>query len=333
MAYIKAISYYLPETVLTNAELQQEFPDIDVNKISKLMGVTSRRISVEKTASDLALCAGKRLFAEEKIEKHEVDFLLFCTQSPDYFLPSTACVLQDKLGLSKHCGAFTFDLGCSGYVYGLAVANAFVESGLASNVLLLTGDTISHYLHPEDKNRLLFGDAASATLVSGGCVGGGLKIGETVYGSDGSGYDSLILRTHANRHMECTGNISIDENGNLRRDDYFYMNGEDIFNFTVDTVPVLVVETLKKNGLQKDDVSLFLFHQANKFMLNTLRKVCKLDKNKFYINMEETGNTTSSTIPIGLKKILLEKAMQKDAIIMIAGFGVGLSWAGTVLRF
>ena len=332
MAYIKAISYYLPENKLTNEILQEEFPNLEVVKLTKSIGVEQRSIANKNTtAADLAYEAANSLFDSYPNEKKEsIDFVIFCTQSPDYFLPSTACILQDRLKLSKQCGAFSYDLGCSGYVYGLAIANSFVDSGMAKNVLLLTGDTITHYMHPEDKNRLLFGDAGTATLISST---GLARIGKTVYGTDGSGYKSLILHNRGNRCQEITGHTKFDEHGNIQRDDYFYMDGEAIFNFTVDTIPSLINQTLKSNNLKDKDISLYLFHQANKFMLNTLRKVCKIEKDKFYINLEQSGNTTSSTIPIGLKDYIGNNIVKKTDKIMVAGFGVGLSWAATVLEF
>lgn len=278
----------------------------------------------------MAYEASCNLFNEYNIKPQLIDFIIFSTQSPDHFLPSTACILQHRLGIPTTSGAFDFDLGCSGYTYGLAIANSFIESGLAKNVLLLTGDTISKYLHEKDKNRILFGDSATATLVS---TSGFAEIGKTVYGTDGSGADNLIVRNRASRNLKLTGYEEEDAEGNIRRDDYFYMNGEAIFNFTIDTVPTLIEETAHKNQINSEDVDYYVFHQANKFMLNTIRKVCRISKEKFYINLENTGNTTSSTIPIGLKDCLNNGIIGSGQKVMVAGFGVGLSWAATILKF
>ena len=332
MAYIKAISYYLPEKVLTNEELIKEFPEWSVEKVAKKVGVNSRHIADEKeTAGDLAEKAALNLFAEYKINPKDIDFLILCTQSPDYFLPSTACVLQSKLGISTHAGAFDYNLGCSGCVYGIAMANSFVESGLAKNVLLLTAETYSKYLHPSDKsNRSIFGDAAAACLIS---EDGIAEIGSSVLGTDGSGAEKLILKTGAARQKNHTGLFSEDDEGHVRYDDYLYMDGGGIFNFTLEAVPAMMKEVLDKNGLEKENIDYFVFHQANKFMLNTIRKVCVLPKDKFYVNLEETGNTVSSTVLIGLKQCLENGIIHEGMDIMIAGFGVGLSWGGTILKF
>ncbi len=332
MAYIKAISYYLPEKVLTNEELIKEFPEWSVEKVAKKVGVNSRHIADEKeTAGDLAEKAALNLFAEYKINPKDIDFLILCTQSPDYFLPSTACVLQSKLGISTHAGAFDYNLGCSGCVYGIAMANSFVESGLAKNVLLITAETYSKYLHQSDKsNRSIFGDAAAACLIS---EDGIAEIGSSVLGTDGSGAEKLILKTGAARQKNHTGLFSEDDEGHVRYDDYLYMDGGGIFNFTLEAVPAMMKEVLDKNGLEKENIDYFVFHQANKFMLNTIRKVCVLPKDKFYVNLEETGNTVSSTVLIGLKQCLENEIIHEGMDIMIAGFGVGLSWGGTILKF
>lgn len=331
MAYLKAIAYYTPTHVVSNEELQKILTDIDVDKIAKQVGVDCRSIVDSKqTASDLALEAANRLFIEYNISPDNVDFLILCTQSPDYFYPSTACVLQDKLGIPKSAGAFDFDLGCSGFVYGLAIAKGLVHTGIASNVLLLTADTSSTYLHPEDNNRILFGDAAAAAIISNT---GFAEIGDFVLGTDGSGYENLILRTGACRNKEKTGNVRIDDSGQKCYDDYFYMNGNNIFNFTVDLIPGLINDTVTKNDITKDDIDYFVFHQANKYMLNTLRKINKIPKEKYFVDLSDTGNTTSSTIPIGLKKSIANGAIHENMHVMIAGFGVGLSWGATILSF
>lgn len=329
MAFIKALTYYLPEGIVTNEQLEVELGGVET--VSKMAGVDSRRKASEnETASDMAVKAAKKLFKEKGITPDEIDFLLYCTQSPDYFMPSTSCVIQDRLGIPTTAGAIGYDLGCSGYVYGLAIANSFVESGLAKNVLLLTADTISKYLHPQDKNRLLFGDAASATLVS---TTGIASIGSFEKGTDGKGFEHIIIRNGGNRHRELTSKSYTDGNGNIHYEDYFDMDGEAVFNFTVERIPSLIEDCLKKNNLQKEDVGYYVFHQANRYMLNTLRKINKLPKDSFFVDLSDTGNTTSSTVPIGLVKSIQAGNIHKNMNVMVAGFGVGLSWAATILKF
>lgn len=332
MAYIKGISYYLPEKVITNEELIKEFPEWSVDKVAKKVGVYSRHVAGEnETAGDMAEKAALRLFDEYKISPNEIDFVLLCTQSPDYFLPSTACILQNRLGIPTSAGALDYNLGCSGCVYGLAMAKGLIAGGIAKNILLLTAETYNKYLHPSDKsNRSIFGDGAAACLIS---TEGFAKIGEFSLGTDGSGAENLILETGAARKKEVTGKNTVDEDGHQKYDDYLYMNGSAIFNFTLDAVPVMLKKILEKNHLEKEQIDYFVFHQANKFMLNTIRKVCVLPKEKFYVNLEETGNTVSSTVLIGLKQCLDSGTINKNMKVMVSGFGVGLSWGGTVLIF
>lgn len=332
MAYIKGISYYLPEKVVTNEELLKEFPEWSVDKVASKVGVNSRHVASEnETAGDMAEKAARRLFEEYDVDPKYIDFVLLCTQSPDHFLPSTACILQDRLGIPTSAGALDYNLGCSGCVYGMAMGKSFVDSGMAKNVLLLTAETYNKYLHPSDKsNRSIFGDGAAACLIS---TEGFAEIGSCVLGTDGSGAKHLIVKTGAARYKQSTGIVTIDEDGHERFDDYLYMNGSAIFNFTLDAVPAMMARILEKNNMQKDDVDYYIFHQANKFMLNTIRKVCVLPKDKFYVNLEETGNTVSSTVLIGLKQNLDAGTIKPEMKVMVTGFGVGLSWGGTILKF
>lgn len=204
-------------------------------------------------------------------------------------------------------------------------------AGIARNILLLTSETYNKYLHPQDKsNRSIFGDGAAACLISSD---GMAEIGDFVMGTDGSGAENLIVKTGASRYKNRTGYSDEDDEGHLRYDDYLYMNGGAIFNFTLDAVPLMLKQALEKNAIKKEEIDYFVFHQANKFMLNTIRKVCVLPKEKYYINLSETGNTVSSTVLIGLKDCLTNEIIHKDMQVMIAGFGVGLSWASTVLKF
>jgi 3-oxoacyl-[acyl-carrier-protein] synthase-3 len=329
--YIKAISYYLPEKTVSNDDLIKEFPEWSVEKVAAKIGVNSRHLAApNETAGDMAEKAARKLFEEYDIKPDEIDFILLCTQSPDYFLPTTACIIQHKLKIPTGAGALDFNLGCSGYVYGLAIAKGLIASNTAKNILLLTAETYSKYLHPLDKsNRSIFGDGASATLVS---TTGFASVGNFVLGTDGKGVENLIVRTGASREQVKRNDIRNDENGTIQSSDFLYMNGSEIFNFTLDTIPALIQETLQSNELEKKDINLFVFHQANKFMLDTLRKVCAIPKNIFYINLGNTGNTVSSTIPIALKQALQSHIITDKMNILIAGFGVGYSWGGCVLR-
>lgn len=330
-AYIKALSYYLPDSVLTNEELVKEFPEWTVEKVANKVGVDTRHIAaVGETAGDMAEQAAHKLFDEWNVKPHDIDFVMLCTQSPDYFLPTTACVLQHRLSIPTSAGAIDYNLGCSGYVYGLAIAKGLVVSGVAMNVLLLTAETYSKHIHPKDKgNRTIFGDAATATLVS---TDGFAGIGEFSLGTDGSGAENLIVKTGGMRHQKALDDISMDETGTLCSSDNLYMNGSEIFSFTQENVPILVSDTLAKNGYEKSDIDLFVFHQANKYMLGFLRKKIKIEEDKFYYCLSRFGNTVSSTIPIALKEAM-DNSIKTSNKVLIAGFGVGYSWGGTVLKF
>lgn len=328
-AYIQSISYYLPKKVLTNTQLAEEFPEWSAEKIANKIGINQRHIAAEnETATDMAVCAAENLFEEHHIDRSAIDFVLLCTQSSDYFLPSSACLIQQRLKLSTHCGAFDFNLGCSGYEYGLAVAKGLIISGIAKNILLLTAETYTKYIHPQDKgNRTIFGDGASATFIS---TNGFAKIGDFSLGTDGSGAEQLIVASRGARHKRLYNDLTYAEDETPLSKDYLYMDGGRIFNFSADVVPQMVEDVLKKNGLRQEDINLFIFHQANKYMINYLRKLLGIDKDKFYIYMENVGNTVSSTIPIALCEAQKEGKLHGN--VLLAGFGVGLSWGATILH-
>lgn len=330
-AHIKGISYYLPKRIVDNRELVKEFPEWSADKVAAKVGVLSRHVSAEgETAVDMAEKAALRLFAENEVKASDIDFILFCTQSPDYILPSSACILQHRLGVPTSAGALDFNLGCSGFVYGLSLAKGLLATGVAKNILLLTSETYTKYLHPDDKsNRSIFGDAAAACLVAGD---GFARIGEFALGTDGSGAENLILECGGARVPEPQGTEVEDEDGHIRRSDFLYMNGSAIFSFTLAAVPEAMRRVLQINGIEKQDVDLYVFHQANKFMLQTIRKICTLPKEKFYINLEETGNTVSSTIPIALCQCKRDGLLTSGSNVMVCGFGVGLSWGATMLQ-
>ncbi len=328
-SYIKAISYYLPKSKLTNEELVTQFPEWTAEKVTSKVGIFQRHISAQnETAADMAIIAAERLFEEHSIDRNCIDFVLLCTQSPDYFLPSSACIIQHKLGIPTSSGALDFNLGCSGFVYGLSLAKGLLSAQIATNVLLLTAETYTKHLHPKDKgNRTIFGDAAAATLISNN---GFAEIGNFSLGTDGRGAENLIVKTGALRHKNSLNDLTYDPSGNPISSDFLFMNGSEIFNFTADAVPPLVEDVLKKNGLNDNDIDLYVFHQANKYMINYLRKLLAIDKEKFYIFMENVGNTVSSTIPIALYEAQKENKIKGN--ILLAGFGVGYSWGGVILK-
>lgn len=301
------IAVYLPETILSNEELSLIYPEWSAEKIFAKTGVISRRVvSANETALGMAERASQTLLDKEGIDKDAIDFLLLCTQSSEYRLPSTSCLLHERLGLPKTAGALSFDHGCSGFIYGLSLAKGLIVGGMAKNVLLVTAETYTKYIAAEDKStRTIFGDGAAATLIDEEVA---CKIGAFSFGTDGSGAEKLIVR-----------------------DNKLFMDGPEIFNFTLDIVPNTMVDVLARNHWTHGDIDLYVFHQANKFMLDTIRKANGLPRDKFYVNLETTGNTVSSTIPIALKQLDEAGCLKPGMKIMLMGFGVGLSWGATII--
>ncbi|CDN32787.1 3-oxoacyl-[acyl-carrier-protein] synthase, KASIII [Mucinivorans hirudinis] len=328
--YINSISYYLPPDVLSNDDINRDFPEWSVDKISAKTGIYRRHLSGSETTADMGIKAAEGLFLEWGIDRSKIDFILFCTQSPDYFLPTTACLVQDKLGLPTSAGALDFNLGCSGYVYGLSLAKGLVASGIAKNVLLITSEAYTKHINFADKsNKTIFGDAATATLISN--EKGIACIEEFIFGTDGSGAEHLIIRNGGTKNPRKDAADVLQEDGTYERNDNFlYMNGKEIFNFTAAAVPVLVKEVVAKNGVNFQDIDLFVFHQANRYMLNFIRKKIAIPEDKFYISIEDYGNTVSSTIPIALYNAQKEGRLSGN--IILAGFGVGLSWGGCLIK-
>lgn len=330
--YIKAISYYLPKNVITNAELAKIFPEWTEEKIAKKLGILERHVTAEdETASDMAVAAAGRLFSEHGIDKGSIDYLIFCTQSADYVLPTTACLIQNRLGLNDSIGAVDLNLGCSGWIFGLSMAKGLIAGGMASNVLLLTAETYSKYMHPKDKgNRTIFGDGAAATLVS---TQGIAEIGNFSFGTDGEGAKNLIVRTGGARCRKSKNDLVFDDFGNPKSSDYLYMNGTEILNYTLDRIPTLIEDVLKKNSVSIEDIDLHVYHQANKYIANLQRVKMKIPVEKYYCCFENMGNTVSSTIPIALCEALKDGTIQQGMKVLSVAQGLGYSWGGVMMKF
>ena len=325
---IEAIASYLPGVAVTNAELARDYPEWSVERIAEKTGIEERhRAATEECASDLAFAAAQKLFASGVCAAEDVDFVLLCTQSPDYLLPTTACLLQDRLGIAKSAGALDFNLGCSGYVYGLGLAQGLIATGQASRVLLLTGETYSKFIEPGDRSSAtIFGDAATATLLR--AAAGADPRPVYVYGTDGAGGKHLILHRGGMRERGAAlaGKAS-EENG------FLYMNGPEIFHFALKVVPACVRELLAKSGLAMEEIDLFVLHQANRYMLDNLRVKLKIPEEKFFVAMADCGNTVSGTIPIALERAQTAGRLRTGDRVVLVGFGVGLSWGATLLTW
>lgn len=317
-SFIKHISVYVPSIVVSNEDIAKKFPDWDSEKIFSKIGIKNRNIAKpEETIVDMAVNAIKNLVDEIGLDLSTVDYLILCTQSPDFKLPTSACIVQDRVGLPKKCAAIDINQGCSGYIYGLSLADALISSGSFKNVLLITSEAYSKLIHKNDKGNIsLFGDGATATLIS---KDGEYRIGKFNLGSDGSGFKNLIVRNGGSK-------FAFDSNiENL--DNYLFMEGSAIFDFTSKNIPVLVAENLEYNNMMKENIDQFIFHQANTFMLSFLRKRLGIPSDRFLLNMENYGNTVSSSIPLAFK----DSFFKEFKSVMLVGFGVGYSWGAVTL--
>ena len=322
-ATIKAISSYLPAQIENNSEI------VD-GRFMKKIGVKSRHVVTDESAGDLAFKAAEKLFNEYEIDRHETDFILLCTQHPDYQMPHTSAQIQDRLGLKKSVGTLDIALGCSGYVYGLAVAKGLIEAGLARKILFLTSSVYTKYINVKDTStRPLFGDGATATWLEGGETEG-LKA--FVFGSDGSRYDKLIIPVGGSRLMPRDNPevFSTDDNKNYRSNYEVFMDGMAITYFTLREVPKLIDDVLTAADLTRADLDYCIFHQANKFMMTYLREKANLNDVPFHNDITETGNIVSGSVPLAIEQVIKNHGAAGLKNVMLAGFGVGLSWAGCI---
>ena len=336
-AFISHVSYYVPEFVESNLDLQNEFPGkIDAELIRKL-GVSSRHIVTNGLrASDMGALAAERLFIETNFDRSKIDALIYCSLNHDYITPATSCLIQKEIGLSNNVATFDLNHGCSGYIYCLALAKSIMQTLSMQNVLVVTATAPTKYVHPKNLAiRLLFGDASSATLLSTSPDPSKGNIGEFVFGTDGKGYKKIIIRDgmDANPLVVASFEEKTDQFGNVFTDSSIDMDGPGTFFFILKKVPKLIEETLEKNNLDKNDIDLFVLHQANYMALEKVREKLNIEPERFFYSMETTGNTIQSTIPIALKDAMLQGKINSGSKVLIAGFGTGISWGATVLTF
>ncbi|GAM73817.1 3-oxoacyl-(acyl-carrier-protein) synthase [Vibrio ishigakensis] len=307
---ITAVATSVPSRSINNFDLSETYGESEVSKLIASIGVLERRVSDDVTTSaDLCLDAASNLIANTKIAVEDIEAVIFVSQTAEYQLPATACILQDKLGIPSTSLAFDINMGCSGYVYGLQVASSLITSGL-KNVLLLVGDTISKIVEPGDRStELLFGDAGTATLIS-------FRSGSNLafeLGTDGSGYEHIIAKKPIpnRRSKDRAAYYSFLE-----------MNGGEVFSFTLKTVPKLINSFLKDLRVNPEDIDNCVYHQANHFMLKHLSKKSKLKSDQVPISIDKYGNTSGASIPVTLCAVPRES--HENTILV--GFGVGLSW-------
>ena len=320
-AAVRAVAGYLPPTVEQN--------DVS-DRLAREIGIHERHVVTTESAGDLAVSAGEALFRQYAVERTDIDFVLLCTQQPDYIMPTTACLVSEQLGLSHHCGALDYNLGCSGYVYGLALAKGLIESGMASNLLLLTSCLYSTAVDAKDSTtQPIFGDASTATLVS--AVESDVPLLDAfAFGTDGSGKKHLMIPAGGSRapFHQTPETFATDSHGNMRSNYEIFMDGQEVMLFTLREVPVLVEQVLALKGINREQLDYCVFHQANQFMLKYVQKKCRLKDVPFYNDVTRTGNTVSSSVPLGIEAVLQQRSAAELRRVMLAGFGVGLSWAG-----
>jgi len=341
-AQIFDIDYYLPSKMLGNDELSTVYSGWTPEKIARKLGIEQRPVAADgETALDMGVKAVQNLFARNVCKPEEIDFLVFCTQSPDYFLPTSACIMQHQLGLPRHSGALDFNLGCSGYIYGLAICKGLIETGAANNVLLVTSETYTKYINKNDRStRPLFGDGAAATLLRGVEMSENIAqnsepmIGPFVFGTDGGGANMLIVPAGGHRLPRSpeTSVETADARGNRRSSDQLYMNGQGIFAFAIEEIPKLVNQLLAKASKTRDDIDCYIFHQANRYMLERLQELCELNGRNYFNDVRMVGNTVSSSVPIAMVQAAEQGLLRAGDLVMLIGFGVGLSWGGTLVR-
>lgn len=313
---IEEISYVFGSEEEDLKSLKTLNPEWDIEKIQNTTGINHRYCSTSsETALDLAINSAKNL----SNSLDDVDLLVFVTQSPDYMLPTNACIAQDRLKLSKSIAAFDINLGCSGYVYALSVVGSLMESNQSSKALILCGDTYTKYISKNDRtSRPLFSDAGSASII---CKSNdGSNIGPFIYGTDGSGADNLIVKNSASK-------VEPDASKD------FYMNGAEVLLFTMGNVPKGTEQLLEKASLSIDSVDYFLFNQASKVVMDNIVRKLNLDKKKFLTNYHDYGNTVSCTIPILLKQNIDNGTVNRGDKLMMFGFGVGYSYGACLIEY
>ncbi len=335
LAEIRDIGLYFPENVYSNNDLQEDFPNLKVKELTRLTGVFSRHICENnETSVDMGVNAAKQLFLQGKIEKQYIDYLIFCSAGGDFITPASSCIVHEKLGLKPECGTVDINQGCTGFIHGLNLANALIAAGGLENVLLITSEAISKTIHLKDKgNRAIFGDAAAATLICR--ADEKTNYGKFIFGTDGSKYDQIIIKHGRERFPlpELAEEDFIDDFGTTRNNSKIYMNGSEVFNFSIGKAPELIDSLLANANLQKDEIDFFVFHQSNRILLETLGKKLIIPEEKIIFELETNGNTVSSSIPIALKRAEEKGLIKKGQKLLIAAFGVGFSWGGAIIEY
>jgi 3-oxoacyl-[acyl-carrier-protein] synthase III len=315
---IAGVASCVPPYVANNLDCGAKYGETEVRKVIAMAGVRQRRLAVANvTSADLCFEAAARLLDGLGWARDSITGLILVTQTPDYWLPSTSCVVHKWLGLSDHCLAFDVGLGCSGYPYGLYLAASMLNSGGQRRILVLHGETPSKFTSPDDHaTTLLFGDAGSATALE---LSPSAPDAVFALHTDGSGYEKLIIRGGGFRNPTPAN----------PRNSFVEMDGAGIFNFTVKRVPLLIQDTLNFAGLAVADIDRFLFHQSNRFIMKHIAKKCGLPDDRVPIILEHFGNAGGASVPLVLTQSLMQRSTDMMRVMMVA-YGVGLSWSSAV---
>lgn len=331
---ITAMAAAVPHTVIDNYKYTDFFPADQVKEVVDKIGVFERRFADKDTcSSDLCFAAAEQLITDNKIDRNEIDLLVFISQTPDYRMPSTSILLQHRLGLRQSCVAFDINLGCAAFCYGLSVIYGMMQSGGIRKALLLDGETRSKVYSPKDRrSAFIFGDAGVAALIERNNT-----FGRSVFSlnSDGSLGDLIMIKGGGYRHpssLETLTERVVDEYGNVRNDEQGYMRGGDVFNFVIREVPRDIKQTLNYAGLTTSDFDYYIFHQANNFINSYIAKKMKLDISKIPSTIAKYGNTSSVSVPLTIISELKDKLVGKK-LLLLSAFGVGMSWTTGIIPF
>ena len=333
-AIIKHIEYYLPKKVVSNIDLVKDNPEWNIEKIEGKSGVVKRHIAeLNETALDLAINAVDKIFNSGVLSKNEIDAVIFCTQSNDYIMPANSFLIHKHFNFKQNVWTFDYNLACSGYIFGLAITRGIIETGLARNVLLINSETYSKYIYPKDRSTtILFGDGAAASVISGAEFDG---IIDVILSSSGEKFDSFYIPAGGMKtpKSDDTKEIIVDQSGNQKMAENIHMNGFAVWQFISKNVSEQISTLLERNHLGVNDIDLYVLHQASKLTLDSLIKSLNLSKDKVFLNLQDVGNTVSASVPIALKDAELSGKLKKGDLILLSGFGVGLSWGSIIMRY
>lgn len=331
---IAAMAACVPSRVIDNYKYTEHFPEEDVKKVVEKIGIYERRFADEKTcASDLCFAAAEKLIADNNINREDIELLVFISQTPDYRMPATSILLQDRLQLPKNTIAFDVNLGCSGFLYGLSIVYSFMERSGLKKALLLDGETRSKVYSPKDRQAaFIFGDAGVAALIERD-----EKYGESHFSlnSDGSRGELIMIPGGGYRNMSSAETLKekiVDEYGNIRTDEHGYMNGSDVFNFVIIEIPKDIKRLCSATNTNVVDLDYYVFHQANNFINSYIAKKMKLDAEKIPSTIHKFGNTSSVSVPLTIVSEL-KNNMEGTKKLMMSAFGVGMAWATAIVPF